>query len=82
MSFNENVAEIVVEQGNTNLDVDGWRVCSFWDEDTDGAEFLNFEVAYWRGGSIEWASLNNCLRYFRSWSDAVDWYEDAIEGVA
>jgi len=76
-----HVAEIVVEQGNTNLDVDGWRVCSFWDEDTDGAEFLNFEVAYWRGGSIEWASLNNCLRYFRSWSDAIDFYEDAIEGV-
>ena len=24
------VSEIVVEQGNENLDVDGWRVCSFW----------------------------------------------------
>ena len=32
-------AEIVVEQGNTNLDVDGWRVCSFWDTDSEGMEF-------------------------------------------
>ena len=38
------VSEIVVEQGNENLDVDGWRVCSFWDEDVDGNEFMNFEV--------------------------------------
>ena len=75
------VAEIVVEHGNQNLDVDGWRVCSFLDEDVDGNEFTNFEVAYWRGGSIEWASLNNCLEYFGSWSDAINFYEDAIEGV-
>ena len=44
-------------------------------------EFTNFEVAYWRNGGIEWASLNDSLHYFRSWSDAVDFYEDAIEGV-
>ena len=75
------VAEIVVEQGNENLDVDGWRVCSFEDTDVDGNEFTNFEVAYWRNGGIEWASLNDSLHYFRSWSDAVNWYEDAIEGV-
>ena len=35
------VAEIVVEQGNTNLEVDGWKVCSFWDTDSDGMEFMN-----------------------------------------
>ena len=75
------VSEIVVEQGNENFDVDGWRVCSFEDTDVDGNQFTNFEVAYWRGGSIEWASLNDCLEYFRTWSDAINWYEDAIEGV-
>ena len=75
------VSEIVVEQGNENLDVDGWRVCSFWDEDVNGNEFMNFEVAYWRNGGIEWASLNDCLNYFRTLSDALDWYEDALEGV-
>ena len=76
-----HVAEIVVEQGNENLDVDGWRVCSFLDEDVDGNTFTNFEVAYWRNGGIEWASLNDCLNYFSNISDALDWYEDAIEGV-
>ena len=39
-----HVAEIVVEQGNENLDVDGWRVCSFWDEDVDGNEFMNLPM--------------------------------------
>ena len=76
-----HVAEIVVEQGNENLDVDGWRGCSFQDTDVNDNEFTNFEVAYWRNGGIEWASLNNCLNYFRTLSDALDWYEDAVEGV-
>ena len=76
-----HVAEIVVEQGNENLDVDGWRVCSFQDTDVNDNEFTNFEVAYWRNGGIEWASLNDSLHYFRTLSDALDWYEDAVEGV-
>ena len=76
-----HVAEIVVEQGNENLDVDGWRVCSFQDTDVNDNEFTNFEVAYWRNGGIEWASLNDSLHYFGTWSDAVNFYEDAIEGV-
>jgi hypothetical protein len=75
------VGEIVVREGNEDLNVDGWRVCSFLDEDVNGNEFTNFEVAYWRGGGIEWASLNNCLNYFSTLSDALDWYEDAVEGV-
>ena len=78
MSF---VGEIVVEQGNENLDVDGWRVCSFLDEDVDGNTFTNFEVAYWRNGGIEWASLNDCLNHFSTWSDAIDFYEDIMQGV-
>ena len=76
------VGEIVVREGNEDLNVDGWRVCSFLDEDVNGNEFTNFEVAYWRGGGIEWASLNNCLNYFSTLSDALDWYEDAVEGVS
>ena len=75
------VGEIVVREGNEDLNVDGWRVCSFLDEDVNGNEFMNFEVAYWRNGGIEWASLNNCLNYFSTLSDALDWYEDAVEGV-
>ena len=75
------VSEIVVEQGNENLDVDGWRVCSFQDTDVDGDTFTNFEVAYWRNGGVEWASLNDSLHYFRSWSDAIDFYEDIVQGV-
>ena len=59
----------------------GWRICSFQDTDVNDNEFTNFEVAYWRNGGIEWASLNDSLHYFRTWSDAIDFYEDAIEGV-
>ena len=70
-------AEIVVEQGNTNLDADGWKVCSFWDTDSDGMEFVNYEVAYWRGGSIDWGSLNGCLNYFTCIDRALDFYEGA-----
>ena len=75
------VGEIVVREGDEDLNVDGWRVCSFQDEDGDGNEFTYFEVAYWRNGGVEWASLNDCLNYFSNISDALDWYEDAIEGV-
>ena len=52
------VSEIVVREGNEDLNVDGWRVCSFQDEDVNGNQFTNFEVAYWRNGGVEWASLN------------------------
>ncbi len=75
------VSEIVVERGDENLDVDGWRVCSFQDEDMDGNQFTNFEVAYWRNGGVEWASLNDCLEYFGTWSGAIDFYEDIVQGV-
>ena len=75
------VTEVVVEQGNTNFDVDGWKVCSFWDTDCDGMEFMNYEVAYWRGGSIDWASTNNCLNYFNCIDKALDYYEDINMGV-
>ena len=71
------VAEIVVVQGNTNLDVDGWKVCSFWDTDSDGMEFMNYEVAYWRAGSLDWSSLNGCLNYFTCVDRALDFYEGA-----
>jgi len=47
-----------------------------------GNEFTNFEVAYWRNGGVEWASLNDSLHYFGTWSDAIDFYEDIIQGVA
>ena len=40
-------------------------MCSFLDEDVNGNQFTNFEVAYWRNGGIEWASLNDSLHYFR-----------------
>ena len=70
-------AEIVVEQGNPNLDVDGWRVCSFLDTDVDGNEFTNYEVAYWRNGGIEWASVNGCLEYFTCLDRALDLFSDA-----
>ena len=49
------VGEIVVREGNEDLNVDGWRVCSFLDEDVNNNTFMNFEVAYWRNGGVEWA---------------------------
>ena len=75
-----NVNEIVIEEGD-DFNVDGWKVCSFWDEDCDGMEFMNYEVAYWRGGSIDWASTNNCLKYFDCIDKALDYYEDINVGV-
>tara|TARA_Y100001963_G_C6455345_1_gene297678 strand:- start:29 stop:406 length:378 start_codon:yes stop_codon:yes gene_type:complete len=77
-----HVAEIVVEQGNNDFMVDGWRVCSFIDDDVDGNTFTNYEVAYWRGGSIEWAASNGCLEYFRCIDRALDYFEDIVGGIA
>ena len=72
------VAEIVVEEGNEDLSIDGWRVCSFEEMDIETCEeFTNYEVAYWRGGSIEWSSLNGCLEYFRCFDRALDFYGEA-----
>ena len=75
------IAEIIVEQGSTNFYVDGWKVCSFWDTDSDGLEFMNYEVGYWRGGDIDWASKNNCLRYFTCLDQALDCYSDVTGEV-
>ena len=72
------VSEIVVEQGNPNFDVDGWRVCSFVDTDLETCEdFTNYEVAYWRGGSVEWGSVNGCLEYFSCLDRALDFFSEA-----
>ena len=60
----DKLGVIKVIKGHSDFDVDGWKLCSFLDENDDGV-FTNYEVALWVDGSIESASKNSQCQIFQ-----------------